>query len=494
MSAARPIWPKVAAGFVRESLTGHKILGLALAGLLYLVCLSGTATVFFIDTQRWESPRLPDLASASPRAVAAAIEDSRRAVAGAKDQSLSVYVPTPDNPRLTVQAGGEARAYDGQGRYAGAADHPVTDALTELHYQLHLPSSLGLLVVGLTGIGMTALVAGGLLAHPRIFRDAFLWRRGAGARLNRSDLHNRIAVWGLPFHLAIALTGAVIGVASPLLLIAAVALHHGDTAAAARPLFGPDAVSGEAHGRMSAEAVMRVLAAPGRLKPGAQPSYISINQAGTGRESITLTADLPDRLVYGETWEFDGTGRLRAAHRLADGPAGKQIYASLYKLHFGSFGGVWVRWAYFVLGLGLCMVCTTGMDIWLLKSAARGRPYPRLRQGWTGFVWAAPAAMALAAVLTLIAGAPFRPVFWGGLALATAAAALAPSQRLASLAGRLGLGLLLLLLAAAHVLRFGAAALSPAGWPTELALLAGGLVLLAAALAPDDKIFMRRSG
>jgi uncharacterized iron-regulated membrane protein len=392
-----------------------------------------------------------------------------------------------------VEAGGKARVYDAAGRYAGPGDHPVTEALTELHYALHLPSTIGLLLVGLSGVAMLALVFGGLLAHPRIFKDAFLWRRGAGARLNRADLHNRIGVWGLPFHLAIAVTGAVIGVASVVILACALVFYGGDSSRASLALFGPSPISTEAHGRMTAAAVAQALAMPARLSPGARTSYVAVNQPGTDRESLTVIADLPGRMVYGETWEFDGQGRLRASHHLADGPAGKQVYASLYKLHFGSFGGVWVRWAYVVLGLGLCLICTTGMDIWLLKSAARGRPQPRLRQGWTGFVWGAPAAMALSAVLTLGLAAPFKPVFWVLLALATAAGALAPSQRLVSTAGRLALTAALLLLADSHLLKFGQAALSPAGWPTDLALVVGGLGLLVMAWPQHDKIFIWRA-
>ena len=55
MTKSRTLWPKVSAAFVAQNLTGHKILGLATAAILYLICLSGTATVFYIDLERWET-------------------------------------------------------------------------------------------------------------------------------------------------------------------------------------------------------------------------------------------------------------------------------------------------------------------------------------------------------------------------------------------------------------------------------------------------------
>ncbi|HTN40459.1 MAG TPA: PepSY domain-containing protein, partial [Asticcacaulis sp.] len=160
------------------------------------------------------------------------------------------------------------------------------------------------------------------------------------------------------------------------------------------------------------------------------------------------------------TWEFDGKGNLVGQLHLSDGASGKQIYASLYRLHFGNFGGVWVRWAYVLLGAALCLICTTGMDIWLLKSAQKGRPYPRLHKLWTGFVWTVPTAMAIATLATVTARLPFVPVFWGLTVALSLASLLATSQAHLSVIGRYVFASSLLALAAGHVLRFGAAAFS----------------------------------
>jgi uncharacterized iron-regulated membrane protein len=480
-NSRRTAWPKISPEVVRQNLTGHKILGLAVSALLYLVCLSGTVTVFALDLQHWETARLPDVASARPAAIAAAVQDARTRAAASGLASLGVFLPAPDNRRLDVVLGPEVRAYDAQGRYAGDGAHPITDGLAELHYYLHLPVAFGLVVVGASGVALLGLVLGGLLSHPRIFKDAFLWRLGSGARLNRTDLHNRIGVWGAPFHLMIAVTGAAVGLVNVMLLTAALSLHHGDAAKASAPLLGPAAID-EPDGRMTAAAIAGALETLARTHPEMTPRYMSVNSLGSDHESLSVTADVPARLVFGEQLEFDGTGRLRASHHLADGAAGKQIYASLYRLHFGNFGGRWVQWAYVLLGAGLCLICTTGMDIWLLKSAQRGRPARRLHQLWTGFVWAGPLAMAAAAALGLAAGIPFRPVFWGLTLGAPVAAMLATSQDQVSRAGRLATAAALIALAAIHVLKFGLSRVLATGpWP-DLTLLLLGAGLAASAV------------
>ncbi|MFT4077316.1 MAG: PepSY-associated TM helix domain-containing protein [Asticcacaulis sp.] len=469
MTKSRTLWPKVSAAFVAQNLTGHKILGLATAAVLYLICLSGTATVFYIDMERWETARNPEITEFRPEIVAAAIADARPRLPKG-ETTINLYTPTKDYPRLNVQVGKETRTYDAQGHYAGSGKHPATEALTELHYYLHLPSSFGMIVVSIGGVAMLALILGGLLAHPRILKDAFLWRLNGTPRTNRADLHNRIGVWASPFHIVIALTGAVIGLSQIFLFVSAMTFNKGDTTAAFAPVY-PDIAAKTHDGQMSTEAIIKALTTLRTQHPDAHPNYIGLNNIGTDHEALSVAAEVDDRLVYGDNWEFDGKGNLVGRLHLSDGAAGKQVFASLYRLHFGNFGGIWVRWAYVLLGLGLCLICTTGMDIWLMKSAQKGRPYPRLHKLWTGFVWGSAAAMALATLTTITAGLPYIPVFWGLTLVLSLSGLCLPSQGQVSRIGRYALAASLLALVAGHVLRFGATSFSQTALGLNLTLL-----------------------
>src|SRR3546814_19907157 len=88
---------------------------------------------------------------------------------------------------------------------------------------------------------IVALSLSGVIAHPRIFRDAFRLRARDKEGVGLADWHNRLSVWSLPFALAIALTGAMIGLGTIGAYGLAARLYKGDVEAAYAPIFGGEA-------------------------------------------------------------------------------------------------------------------------------------------------------------------------------------------------------------------------------------------------------------
>ena len=130
-------------------------------------------------------------------------------------------------PRVTVSTDQENQAWfvNPDGSLGGAVAHDWTHLLLNLHIYLHLPSTLGLTVVGSLGAMLFGLIVSGFLAHPRIVKDAFRLRLGGSLHLEQVDLHNRLSVWGAPFHVVIALTGAYFGLATLLFYLLGAAFH-----------------------------------------------------------------------------------------------------------------------------------------------------------------------------------------------------------------------------------------------------------------------------
>ena len=468
MAASRPAWPKLSPAFVRDQLIGHKLLGLALAAVMYVICLSGTVAVFYREFERWEKPSVPEMTHASPEAVARVVADARALMAANKSKDvLYVGLPVPDMPRLTASWGETGRAYDAEGRYVGSSSHPVTHFVTELHYYLHLPATIGLLIVGIAGAGLLALILGGLLSHPRILKDAFHLRLRGAKRLSLTDVHNRLGVWAAPFHAVIALTGAMIGLGQVLFFAMALMFYKGDLIRAYEPLLGsPAEFAAVTGGKPLAgdAAVIRALAEVRAKVPDATLNGVVLTGLGTPQARLEVSANMTNRVIYSEVFRFDAEGNLKGRAGLSDGPVGKQIYSSLYPLHFGSFGGLAIELVYVVLGLGLCLICATGTDLWLVKSAEKGKPHPALHRVWTAFIWVTPAALALAAAAMLAFGWSAKLIFWG-LVVASALAAIPPAidQKTWSRAGRLALGLSLLVLPAAHMATLRSTSLAALG-------------------------------
>ncbi|WP_242124412.1 PepSY-associated TM helix domain-containing protein [Sphingobium sp. Sx8-8] len=414
---------------VQRGLSAHAAIGLLASTLLYIVCLTGSVTVFYEEWQRIEQPDAPEMARIAPEAVQAGIAHVLAAEKGRKATGhLYVHLPTDALPRTTVTTDHQAVHLDERGDVAGRELNGWSEFLLNLHYTLNIPGIVGLTLVGGLGVMMIALSLTGVIAHPRIFRDAFRLRARDRGGIGLADWHNRLGVWTLPFALAVALTGAMIGLATVNGYGLARSFYKGDLEAAYAPIFG-------AEGRPDPKAApladvataLRVMA--GRF-PDARPSYVILHEPGTAGQQVQILALHQRRLIYGENYMFDRAGRYRGHAGLSDGAAGQQVAASAYNLHFGNYGGLAVKIAYALLGTALTVVIATGTSIWLGKRERRGYRQPRLRQGWNAIVWGTGVALALTLLARRCIGneAPYMAIFWAALALMLAVSVALPER------------------------------------------------------------------
>lgn len=140
-----------------------------------------------------------------------------------------------------------------------------------------------------------------------------------------------------------------------------------------------------------------------------------------------------------------------------------------------------MKLAYLALGLGLSFICTTGVDIWLAKSAARGTGHPRIQSVWTSFVWGTPAMLATAASLYMLWRMPPEPVFWIGLLSISLGGIWVSQQRLHWIGPRIA-GVATLMLPAAHLSRFGADAMTFTGGAINAGFIATARILTGLAI------------
>lgn len=415
------------ASLPQRALSGHAAVGLLAGGLIYLVALSGMLAVMQERWQRWEDPHVAEMPSASPSAVQMALEH-KLSTDGKATEHTYIMLPKEGLPRLEVMTDHGARYYAADASPDRPSRHTWTDFLLDQHYYLNLPMTPGLVLTGVLAVMLLVLTVNGVMAHPRIFRDAFQLRIKGQRQLARTDWHNRLGVWTLPFIVTLALTGAMMGVG--LLVVQAVALdrHDGDVEKAYAPIFGEH----PAHDPRPAptarvDAAMRWMS---QHHPELPITFVAVEEPQTAGQQIIILADQERRLVYAESFLFDGDGRFLGMVGLSDGPLGQQAIASIYYLHFGAFGGVPVLLAYIIFGLGLCVITGTGMTIWLQKRRARGLAEPRLEAFWAMVIWGSPTALLLTAWLRFVTNgeATLAPWFWGGLGAACLVAVLRPGQ------------------------------------------------------------------
>ena len=409
------MWSRMPAKFVAKMLGSHLVLGLAASVLLYILCLSGTVMVFHEEFARMEQPAAPEFSTYGPETIARAAENVLKNL-DEPPHHFYIGMPVAAMPRLIVTADEQSWFADAQGQIQGEVAHGWADFLQKLHYYLTLPGVLGLTLVGIFGMLMTALVISGVFAHPRLFRDAFRLRLRAQPHLREADIHNRLSVWGLPFHFAIAVSGAALGLASIAAFVWAPAVSDGDTETLFAPVFGSE-IEGSQNPADLAN-IERGLQNFNSQYPDLIPWYVSMHDPMTEGQTAEILAQHPRRLIYGDNYAFDSAGNLTGHLGLSDGPIGQQLVAAIYPLHFGSFGGLVVKILYGIFGLMSTVVVASGVNIWLIKRRKNGRAVPMMERAWQATVWGTPLMLAVIWLLesslnvslnTLVA------VFWSGL-------------------------------------------------------------------------------
>ncbi len=456
--------------------------------LLYIVSLSGVLVVFHAEFARWEQPHIVERQSVSPelaQSAAQSVLDHARAMDDTPDE-IMIFMPTPDSPRL---AGGYDDSYwfiDDQARLGERIDHGFSEFLIDLHYYLHLPSTLGLIVVGLMGVMMLALVVSGFLAHPRVFRDAFRSRKPGNGQLSLADRHNRLSVWGAPFHVMIPLTGAALGLATLVALVLAQSEPEMTVTDMFDTVFGPGAEQTAPAGPLPDAAQALRVVAKDFAEDGLIPWIIQIHHPGEDEQTLQILTAAPDRLIFGEYLQFSPDGRFIGQTGLDDGEFGQQAMASVYNLHFGNWGGAPIKLVYVALGLALCVVCVSGVQLWLHKRARKKGPQPRLERAWIALVWGPVALIGLCLTLDRVFGiadALLAPVFWIGLVALAGLSQFAPSKAGLSCGLKLTGSTLLLIGASAHFLAYGASGYqNPAAWGVFAGIILSALLLTGDAL------------
>lgn len=403
---------------VRKGLDAHSAIGLVCCALLYLICATGTAVVLYEEWQRFEQPDAPEMTGIAPAAVQQGIENVLAAESD-RDTTTHLYVhmPTEALPRTTITTDTQAFHVDADGVIVVPEENAWAEFLLALHYRLNLPAVYGMTLVGAFGAMIVALSISGIVAHPRIFRDAFRLRARRRDDVATVDWHNRLAVWSLPFALAIALTGAMIGLFYVSGGSMAASAYGGDSEAAIAPIFGAEAEADLTPAPV-ADAVP-ALTYMAREYPDVTPYYVILHDPRTAGQHVQIVGEHERRLIFGEYYAFGPQGEFHGTAGMADGTVGQQLAASTYNLHFGNYGGLPVKIAYIVFGLALTVVVATGTFIWLNKRARQGRPAPRLAAAWWGMVYGVPVALVATFIARLAIGntAPFVALFWGVLAL-----------------------------------------------------------------------------
>ena len=469
--------------FSAALLRAHSLIGILFCAAIYLVCVSGTLAVLVDEFAVWEAPETPIVSAVAPdRLAAIAAEGYAKAKAAGLNHDLYIVTPSPTLPQLSITAYDDGRhrewVADTSGHLAPRPETPWTEFVREQHYNFHLPAPFGAYLVGIVGTILLSSLVSGVLAHRRVFKDAFRFRWGGSRRLANADLHNRIGVWALPFHLIVSLTGSLLGLAGLIIGVLALIAYQGDQEKAIGALLGPMATADSRPAPLPD--IRPMIATIERQAPGSPVTYVRFDHIGTAGQIVQISTAAAGHLSRMEGWTFAPDGRLLAKAGFTDGSVGMRIYGMVQPLHFGTYGGIWIKLIYVVLGAGLCAIVASGVNIWLVRRREQGRAAPRRERLWAAFVWGQITAFALSAVAARFAVPPL-PVYWLLVVGTLVGSLFLHSERAVTFWSiRLAIGSLALLCAVSVAIGAGHWSLAP--WIVTGALLALATSLLRLAI------------
>lgn len=357
---------------LRQNMAGlHTWGGLLPSWLLFVILFAGTLSCFDKELERWMRPALH-----VPTTSSLSADQIRAWVQGNVKEPLHAYWfqgPSAREPywRLGWEVDGTETIHNVAFDPATGAPMPETvggNFFFTLHYNLH-GGSIGMYIVGLAGMFMLVALISGVIIHRRIFKDFFTLRPNANGQRAWLDAHNLFGVVGFPFHLVLAYTGVAIFVASYMPAGAQVA-YKGNVEHFFTEVMG--AYNREGIHKPVADAVsLDALIARSRAHwNDAEVGWTSIHHPGDVAAVVDVRQRSESRVGAPQaTLSYDeATGEQLNEQKAS---TGYRAYIWLAGLHMAQFGGVLVRFLYFLLGLAGCAMLVGGLQVWLNKREER---------------------------------------------------------------------------------------------------------------------------
>jgi uncharacterized iron-regulated membrane protein len=357
----------------------HAWAGVLAALVLAAMFLGGSVSLFRRDIEMWQDPPAAAIDRAAGDRLARAALVGRKLDGKAVGLSLAgddQARPVLWLPRPAGQTGEEALYLDPDPARENRRTSRLIDVFFHLHFLWHDDLPIGMFIAGLLGVVFLLAVLTGVAIHLKdMARQMYRVRAVARARTLWSDVHKVLGMWGLPFQIMIALTGAIICVLSVLSPHIGLAVFDGDRAAATAAMSGAEAEPPKPSGTSAEPIGFGGLATVAeRALPGMRATYVHVEPWGDAAAVATVYGQRPGHGLYPEA-----SVRLRARDgallqikQQADEPIAHQTAHVIYGLHFAGFGGLPLRLLYLVLGLAGWITLLSGNWIWIERRRTRG--------------------------------------------------------------------------------------------------------------------------
>lgn len=367
----------------------HAWAGVVSALLLYVTFFAAPFALFYRELNQWADPS-GSQSSAGPSAALQPLFEQLVREAHVIGKDRVAFMPR--------EAGLEAYWSQGdrEAQFRLSAEtgrlEPLRSELGSFLYQLHYlgPIPNGIYVAGVAAVALLLTLVTGVLMHLKdLVRQWFQFRPERVTRTWSSDLHKVLGVFGLPYQLFYAWSGAVICLSGATVEPTFRAALFGGDARAELAARGQHATIEPTGQRSSALPNLDALVVRARgALPGLTPNWIGIEHVGDENSLIRVDGQLPG-IAFGsaQVWLRASDGRVVWTLNPRNATALQRFEAWFFGLHYARFGGYGIRLLYALLAWATCAVIVSGNLIWLERRDPRraqlgNRILERLTVGW----------------------------------------------------------------------------------------------------------------
>ncbi|MCG7534913.1 PepSY-associated TM helix domain-containing protein [Pseudoalteromonas sp. OOF1S-7] len=378
---------KVRADILKTYQSLHTWTGITSSLLLFIGFFAGALTMFAPEIDRWATPAAHQMAAIDTDRYDALLDKVLQEYPKASD-SVALHFTDAQSPVSWYEQGSPRGLRLDDMRWHATLDDneqlitelvPV-NSLSALLDMLHRTAGIGgeightqagVFVLGIAaGLYFLALVSGVIFLLPTLVKR-FLAVRDQGERKRFwLDGHNLLGIASLPFHVVIAFTVCVFAFHD--ILYGTLAQIYGD-----KPLFPRSAPSQVERNIADLPKVSELIALAESHAPGYQVAQIKLSNLNKPSAFATIDVANEGEIARGalNDFIFINPYTLEVVSSSVANPeqtVWARLVSSFFGLHFGSYGGDLVRWAYFLMGIAGACLFYSGNILWLEKRRRKG--------------------------------------------------------------------------------------------------------------------------
>ena len=371
----------------------HTVSGIVISVALYVIFFTGSFSFFRDDIVAWERSEQAIKKDYLPPNINAVLEhiDESYGLAG-RDINLKTYYAeraiavnlTPSKDSLASEKAKQSGffyldpvSFEEQ---SYAESYSLGEFLYRLHFFAQIYYPIGYYLSGFVAFFFLFAIITGVLVHwKKIVPNFYTFRPWAKLKTIWTDAHTALGILGLPFQFILAVTGAFFMLKALLIAPSVMTLYNGDQNQLYTDLEFNKPTYEFSQKKLSKLPNIEAYAS----KILAKWNHFNLNEISIGNYGdANMQVTLNGLLDYTE--KFNASGSINFKPESGETTILKDPYKPasyldsvknvMFRLHFGDYGGYFLRIVSFILGILSCVVIISGVLIWLVARDRKNLP------------------------------------------------------------------------------------------------------------------------